>query len=258
MMTKGWSFVGASMEDERGEESYVPEVFNRVMQPSTTQFPSISEASSKDMPLKATETDVYEFFSKAGKACSCAMFQNVECKLGFTKFCGINAVGLSRGRKSLLKPIMAKEDHSASLIDDGNPKCQGHQFNKPNGINQSTALSDTSNETQPNLYIEFYDAMLVPMAIALSGQLLLGQPIMVKPSEAEKNLVQSNASGGAAGVTGPYGAVDRKLYVGNLHFNMTESQLREVFYFCCYPIGCCGEDAEFWHVSWSLLHLLGI
>jgi len=71
------------------------------------------------------------------------MFQNVECKLGFTKFCGINAVGLSRGRKSLLKPIMAKEDHSASLIDDGNPKCQGHQFNKPNGINQSTALSGT-------------------------------------------------------------------------------------------------------------------
>lgn len=70
--------------------------------------------------------------------------------------------------------------------------------------------------------------MSVPMAIALSGQLLLGQPVMVKPSEAEKNLVQSNASTGAAGVAGPYGAVDRKLYVGNLHFNMTESQLREV------------------------------
>ncbi|KAL5131560.1 NAC domain-containing protein 83 [Glycine soja] len=42
-------------------------------------------------------------------------------------------------------------------------------------------------------------------------------------SKAGKNLVQSNASSGAAGVTGPYGAVDRKLYVGNLHFNMTES-----------------------------------
>ncbi|KAL5137802.1 Acid phosphatase 1 [Glycine soja] len=48
-------------------------------------------------------------------------------------------------------------------------------------------------------------------------------------SKAGKNLVQSNASGGAAGVTGPYGAVDRKLYVGNLHFNMTESQLREEY-----------------------------
>ncbi|KAF3945339.1 hypothetical protein CMV_028286 [Castanea mollissima] len=27
----------------------------------------------------------------------------------------------------------------------------------------------------------------------------------------------------------PYGAVDRKLYVANLHFNMTESQLRAIF-----------------------------
>ena len=72
--------------------------------------------------------------------------------------------------------------------------------------------------------------MSVPMAIALSGQLFLGQPVMVKPSEAEKNLVQSNTSGaGAGGVAGPYGAVDRKLYVGNLHFNMTEMQLRQVW-----------------------------
>jgi len=73
--------------------------------------------------------------------------------------------------------------------------------------------------------------MSVPMAITLSGQLLLGQPVMVKPSEAEKNLVQPSASGGGTGgVTGPFGAVDRKLYVGNLHFNMTEMQLRQVIW----------------------------
>lgn len=71
--------------------------------------------------------------------------------------------------------------------------------------------------------------MSVPMAIALSGHLLLGQPVMVKPSEAEKNLVQSTATSGAAGGgAGAFGAVDRKLYVGNLHFNMTELQLKQV------------------------------
>ncbi|XP_057417519.1 uncharacterized protein LOC130711793 [Lotus japonicus] len=116
------------------------------------------------MPLKATERDVYEFFSKAGKV------------------------------------------RDVRLIMDRNSR-------RSKGVG----------------YIEFYDAMSVPMAIALSGQLLLGQPVMVKPSEAEKNLVQSTATSGAAGVAGPYGAVDRKLYVGNLHFNMTESQLREIF-----------------------------
>lgn len=76
-------------------------------------------------------------------------------------------------------------------------------------------------------YIEFYDVMSVPMAIALSGQMFLGQPVMVKPSEAEKNLAQSNTT------TGGTGPVDRKLYVGNLHFNMTELQLRQVTFFFC-------------------------
>ncbi|KAK1439407.1 hypothetical protein QVD17_05225 [Tagetes erecta] len=116
------------------------------------------------MPLKATEWDVYEFFSKAGKV------------------------------------------RDVRLIMDRNSR-------RSKGVG----------------YIEFYDAMSVPMAIALSGHLLLGQPVMVKPSEAEKNLVQSTATTGTAGGIGPYGAVDRKLYVGNLHFNMTELQLKQIF-----------------------------
>ncbi|RYR33923.1 hypothetical protein Ahy_A10g048600 isoform B [Arachis hypogaea] len=119
------------------------------------------------MPLKATERDVYEFFSKAGKV------------------------------------------RDVRLIMDRNSR-------RSKGVG-SENLTDV------------LDKAAVPMAIALSGQLLLGQPVMVKPSEAEKNLVQSNTTSGAAGVAGPYGAVDRKLYVGNLHFNMTESQLREIF-----------------------------
>ncbi|KAF7841304.1 RNA-binding protein 39 isoform X1 [Senna tora] len=80
-------------------------------------------------------------------------------------------------------------------------------------------------------YIEFYDVMSVPMAIALSGQPLLGQPVMVKPSEAEKNLVQSTTaiSSGSTGLTGPYSGGARRLYVGNLHFSITEADLRGVF-----------------------------
>ncbi|KAM0871404.1 hypothetical protein ACQ4PT_039407 [Festuca glaucescens] len=62
------------------------------------------------------------------------------------------------------------------------------------------------------------------MAIALTGQPLLGQGVMVKPSEAEKNLAQSNATSGGAASGGA-----RKLYVGNLHSNITEDQLRQVF-----------------------------
>ncbi|TYH29332.1 hypothetical protein ES288_A01G003200v1 [Gossypium darwinii] len=113
--------------------------------------------------LKASERDVYEFFSRAGKV------------------------------------------RDVRLIMDRNSR-------RSKGVG----------------YIEFYDVMSVPMAIALSGQPLIGQPVMVKPSEAEKNLVQSTSSA-SAGQTGPYAAGGRKLYVGNLHFNITEDQLRQVF-----------------------------
>ncbi|KAF8031561.1 hypothetical protein BT93_D0701 [Corymbia citriodora subsp. variegata] len=80
-------------------------------------------------------------------------------------------------------------------------------------------------------YVEFYDAMSVPMAIALSGQPLLGIPVMVKPSEAEKNLVQSTAAaaGGPGGSIGPYSGGARRLYVGNLHTNLSTEQLKKIF-----------------------------
>ena len=83
-------------------------------------------------------------------------------------------------------------------------------------------------------YIEFYDAMSVPMAIALSGLPLLGQPVMVKPSEAEKNLVQSTTAvaGVSGGLIGPYSGGARRLYVGNLHYNITEANLRQVSIIC--------------------------
>ncbi|URE04643.1 hypothetical protein MUK42_22697 [Musa troglodytarum] len=111
------------------------------------------------MPLKATERDIYEFFSQVGKV------------------------------------------RDVRLIMDRNSR-------RSKGVG----------------YIEFYDVMSVPLAIALSGQLLLGQPVMVKPSEAEKNLVQSTASS-----AGTAGAAERKIYVGNLHYNITEEQLRQIF-----------------------------
>lgn len=81
--------------------------------------------------------------------------------------------------------------------------------------------------------------MSVPMAIALRGQPLLGTPVMVKPSEAEKNLAAQAASlpvvGGVAGLpgvgTGLLGAAlpaTRKLQISNLHVNMNEEQLKQV------------------------------
>ncbi|XP_078173429.1 uncharacterized protein LOC144567217 [Carex rostrata] len=98
-------------------------------------------------------------------------------------------------------------------------------FSKAGKVRDVRLIMDRNSRRSKGVgYIEFYDVMSVPMAIALSGQLLLGQPVMVKPSEAEKNLVPSTATTGASASGG-----GRKVYVGNLHPNITEDQIRQVF-----------------------------
>nr|POE81865.1 isoform 3 of rna-binding protein 39 [Quercus suber] len=72
--------------------------------------------------------------------------------------------------------------------------CLRYKEKKEEVADQRLTLNGIRGPYLPTSYIEFYDAMSVPMAIALSGLLLLGQPVMVKPSEAEKNLVQSTTA----------------------------------------------------------------
>lgn len=61
--------------------------------------------------------------------------------------------------------------------------------------------------------------------MGLSGQRLLGIPISVQPTQAEKNRL-ANAPPVAA-PKNPIGPM--RLYVGSLHFNITEDMLRGIF-----------------------------
>ena len=66
----------------------------------------------------------------------------------------------------------------------------------------------------------------VPLAMGLTGQRLLGVPIIVQASQAEKNRM-ANATmmmQAKPDNTGPM-----RLYVGSLHFNITEDMLRGIF-----------------------------
>ncbi|XP_067130938.1 RNA-binding protein 39 isoform X3 [Centruroides vittatus] len=73
-------------------------------------------------------------------------------------------------------------------------------------------------------YIEFASIESVPLALGLNGQKLLGVPIIVQPTQAEKNRLAASANNLQKGNTGPM-----RLYVGSLHFNITEDMLRGIF-----------------------------
>lgn len=87
----------------------------------------------------------------------------------------------------------------------------------------------TDNKTRRSkgiAYVEFADVASVSLALGLNGQKLLGVPIIVQPSQAEKNRTAGQATMSLlrGQNTGPM-----RLYVGSLHFNITEEMLRGIF-----------------------------
>uniref|UniRef100_A0A7N8YFG4 RNA binding motif protein 39a n=1 Tax=Mastacembelus armatus TaxID=205130 RepID=A0A7N8YFG4_9TELE len=93
-------------------------------------------------------------------------------------------------------------------------------------------ISDRNSRRSKGIaYVEFVEANSVPLAIGLTGQRLLGVPIIVQASQvhtAEKNRAAAAAAAAAnnlqKGTSGPM-----RLYVGSLHFNITEEMLRGIF-----------------------------
>ncbi|KAF9427054.1 hypothetical protein BGZ94_005547 [Podila epigama] len=85
-------------------------------------------------------------------------------------------------------------------------------------------------------YVEFYDEESVAKAIALTGQKILGIPVIAKHTESEKNrlaLQAANASQEAAATKPAAPAVNadmaqHRLYIGSVNFDLTEDDLKQV------------------------------
>lgn len=73
-------------------------------------------------------------------------------------------------------------------------------------------------------YVEFASVDSIPLALALNDTELMGYKIHVQLSQAEKNRVAASSSSLQKGNPGPM-----RLYVGSLHFNITEEMLRGIF-----------------------------
>ena len=74
-------------------------------------------------------------------------------------------------------------------------------------------------------YVEFRELESVPLALGLHGQKLLGVPVIVQPSQAEKNRTGNYID--VRNIVKQKGPM--RLYIGSLHFNITEDMLRGIF-----------------------------
>ncbi|KAJ7103563.1 hypothetical protein B0H15DRAFT_919300 [Mycena belliarum] len=78
-------------------------------------------------------------------------------------------------------------------------------------------------------YVEFRSVDLVDKAIDLTGTIVMGRPIHIQLTESERNKLHPGDGNLnlPPGVSAPHGAM--QLYVGSLHFNLTESDIKQVF-----------------------------
>jgi RNA-binding protein 39 len=78
-------------------------------------------------------------------------------------------------------------------------------------------------------YIEYAAKEAILPALALNGQLLNGHPVLVKPSESEKNAAAQLAKTQAAMMAPTVDNSASRVYIGNLHINVRDEDLRDVF-----------------------------
>ncbi|KAL2020776.1 hypothetical protein VTK56DRAFT_7974 [Thermocarpiscus australiensis] len=100
-------------------------------------------------------------------------------------------------------------------------------FEKAGPVAEAQIVKDrVSNRSKGVGYVEFKNEESVAAALQLTGQKLLGIPVIVQPTEAEKNRQARNAD--SAGHH-PNSIPFHRLYVGNIHFSITEQDLQNVF-----------------------------
>lgn len=90
-------------------------------------------------------------------------------------------------------------------------------------------------------YVEFYEQESVAKALELAGQKLLGIPVIVQPSEAEKNRLaaeqaaaaRAHASGRESATALPLGTpkaeMFNRVFIGGIHYNLSEDDIQLVF-----------------------------
>ncbi|TGJ80437.1 hypothetical protein E0Z10_g8323 [Xylaria hypoxylon] len=99
-------------------------------------------------------------------------------------------------------------------------------FEKVGPVNEAQIVKDRiSGRSKGVGYVEFKNEDSVTAALQLTGQKLLGIPVIVQLTEAEKNRQVRTTDGSGHGNSVPF----HRLYVGNIHFSITEQDLQNVF-----------------------------
>lgn len=104
-------------------------------------------------------------------------------------------------------------------------------FEKAGAVRDAQIVKDKiSGRSKGVGYVEFRSKDSIPAALQMTGQKLLGIPVIAQLTEAEKNRQAREEAIAQGKLPGRVGDVPfHRLYVGNIHFNVGEEDLQAVF-----------------------------
>lgn len=104
-------------------------------------------------------------------------------------------------------------------------------FEKAGPVRDAQIVKDKiSGRSKGVGYVEFRSPESIPAALQMTGQKLLGIPVIAQSTEAEKNRQAREEALAQGKLPGRVGDIPfHRLYVGNIHFNVGEEDLQAVF-----------------------------
>lgn len=103
-------------------------------------------------------------------------------------------------------------------------------FEKAGEVSDASIVKDKiSGRSKGVAYVEFRDVKSVEKAIEMTGEKLLGIPVIVQATEAEKNRLSTTDKNVISSDVKKEGPVECRVYAGNINFGIDEKDLVQVF-----------------------------
>ncbi|KAF1759266.1 hypothetical protein GCK72_015730 [Caenorhabditis remanei] len=117
------------------------------------------------------------------------------------------------------------------IARDTRPRDLEEFFSSVGAVRDVRIITDSRTGRSKGIcYVEFWDEESVPLGLALNGQRLMGAPLQIQRTCAERNRAANSSMASTLGFVAPGAAKGpAHVLVENLHPKITENMIREIF-----------------------------
>uniref|UniRef100_A0A915E670 RRM domain-containing protein n=1 Tax=Ditylenchus dipsaci TaxID=166011 RepID=A0A915E670_9BILA len=124
-----------------------------------------------------------------------------------------------------------RKDHlHSSVVKNTRPRDLEEFFSSVGHVRDVRIITDSKTRRSKGIaYVEFWEREGVPLAMGLNGQKLVGCPLVIQMTCAERNRVANSTMGGAIGFGLSNSVGPLKICISNLHSHINDDMLSAIF-----------------------------